>query len=185
MSTLTDDEQEAIWHGWSEMYRAQDEAEAERLGAWCCPVDRTMVPLGENCSECGCHPSTCECPDCEPIGCDDEPEVLWEGELSAWLCPSCGVYTEGECHCSNCGGQAPWGCDCGLRDDIELRDEDEQELEYMPIEMTLGRYEWLAPWEDVYEPEHIRPGGVTRDESNDEWTDEHERDDSEGWDEEE
>lgn len=101
MTRLTDDEQEAIWDGWSEIYRAQDEAEAERLGAWVCPVDRTMVPLGENCSECGCHPSTCECPDCS---------------------------------------------------------EDEQELEYMPIEMTLGRYEWLAPWEDVYE-----------------------RDDSEGW----
>lgn len=77
MSTLSDAEMDAIGDGWSEIYRAQDEAEAERLGAWVCPVDRTMVPLGENCSECGCHPSTCECPDCE----QDEEELeympLW------------------------------------------------------------------------------------------------------------
>lgn len=38
MSTLSDDERiDAIGDGWSEIYRAQDEAEAERLGMWICP----------------------------------------------------------------------------------------------------------------------------------------------------
>lgn len=33
-----------------------------------------------------------------------------------WLC-SCGRFiTSGCCHCS-CGGEAPWGCDCGAQDE--------------------------------------------------------------------
>lgn len=100
MSTLTDDEQEAIWDGWSEIYRAQDEVLIENGEAWRCQECGALNKDDESlCKECGYAPD-------------------------AWLC-SCGTYIEKACHCSNCGGQAPWGCDCGLRDDIELRDEDD------------------------------------------------------------
>lgn len=29
-----------------------------------------------------------------------------------WLC-HCGHYETGGFHCSNCGAEPPWGCDCG------------------------------------------------------------------------
>lgn len=88
--------------GWSEMYRAQDEAEAERRGMWICP-------------ECG-------------EWCDVEREAR---------------------------------CACGYPFDDD--DTDEEELEYAPLWATIA-----GPMERL----------------NDEWADEHERDDSEGWDDE-
>lgn len=100
MSTLTDDEMDAIGDGWNEIFRAQDEALIENGEAW-------------RCYECGhlCKEHDATCPECGYAP-------------NAWLC-SCGAYIEGKCHCSHCGAQAPWGCDCGLWDDIKLRDEDE------------------------------------------------------------
>ena len=39
-----------------------------------------------------------------------------------WIC-TCGHYEEGGCHCSGCGGEAPWGCDCGLQEDLHGPDD--------------------------------------------------------------
>lgn len=35
-----------------------------------------------------------------------------------WLCV-CGHYEAGGGHCTNCGNDAPWGCDCGEHDEDE------------------------------------------------------------------
>lgn len=35
-----------------------------------------------------------------------------------WLCP-CGHYQEDGNHCSECGLEPPWGCDCGEHDEEE------------------------------------------------------------------
>lgn len=170
MSTLSDDEQEAIWDGWAEMYQAQDEALIENGEAWRCYECGALNKDDESlCKECGYAPN-------------------------AWLC-SCGAYIEEACHCSNCGQQAPWGCDCGLRDDIE----------YMPLWATIaGPLERLHDeWNLESDPEqaarrqalidglhdNVTDWGkaihrLMIDTLNDEWTDKHERDDSEGWDDE-
>jgi hypothetical protein len=46
-----------------------------------------------------------------------------EDESNHWLC-HCGHFiTNGCCHCFYCGGESPWGCDCGARDedyDVEI-----------------------------------------------------------------
>lgn len=34
-----------------------------------------------------------------------------------WLCDCGNFITDGCCHCTNCGAEAPWGCDCGLQDE--------------------------------------------------------------------
>lgn len=149
MSTLSDDEMDAIGDAMSEVWREQNEAEAERLGAWYCPLCKTFPPLGENCSECGEHPSACECEECQEVA-------------RSWLCV-CGNYETGGCHCGYCGCEPPWGCDCGEHD--EYLDEDGWPHECEPEYMGMGEY-------------------LPRDESDDEWADEHERDDSEGWDDE-
>jgi hypothetical protein len=59
----------------------------------------------------------------------------------AWLCV-CGHYQEDGLHCECCGAEPPWGCDCGLCD--ELRQEE------------ANRDEWLAMWED-YPGELLEP----------------------------
>lgn len=42
----------------------------------------------------------------------------------AWLC-WCGNYEESGLHCSCCGNQPPWGCDCALCDDERYSDVDD------------------------------------------------------------
>jgi hypothetical protein len=37
-------------------------------------------------------------------------------EEYAWIC-TCGNYEESAFHCSLCGAEPPWGCDCGACSD--------------------------------------------------------------------
>ena len=39
-----------------------------------------------------------------------------EDELNDWLCV-CGHYETSGLHCSCCGYEPPWGCDCSLHDE--------------------------------------------------------------------
>lgn len=53
----------------------------------------------------------------------------WEKEDAAddgptWLC-ACGHYEESGSHCSHCGAQPPWGCDCSQCQDAEIDPDDE------------------------------------------------------------
>lgn len=36
--------------------------------------------------------------------------------VEGWLC-QCGHWEESGFHCSNCGAEPPWGCDCGAHGD--------------------------------------------------------------------
>ena len=56
----------------------------------------------------------------------DEPDVI-EG----WLC-LCGHWEETDLHCSSCGNEPPWGCDCDVCN--EDRDSEGEDWEYDPIE---------------------------------------------------
>lgn len=56
-----------------------------------------------------------------------------EDDTSAhWLCWCGNFITDGCCHCS-CGGEAPWGCDCGAQDDYDDENMDFG-FEYDPYE---------------------------------------------------
>jgi hypothetical protein len=46
-------------------------------------------------------------------------------ETAAWLC-NCGHYQEDGLHCSNCGAEPPWGCDCSFCDDVRSRMSDDE-----------------------------------------------------------
>ena len=48
----------------------------------------------------------------------------WDPDM-AWLC-DCGHYQEDGWHCSNCGAEPPWGCDCS---DCEDRDRERYGLD--------------------------------------------------------
>lgn len=55
-----------------------------------------------------------------------------EEDLSTdWLCV-CGHYETGGGHCSCCGAEPPWGCDCGMHDEDDLAD--------------LEPYYWPSDW---------------------------------------
>jgi len=54
-----------------------------------------------------------------------------------WVC-RCGDFHQGNCHCSRCGQEAPWGCDCGFADD--RYDTRHPEEEY---DGGLGSGDWL------------------------------------------
>jgi hypothetical protein len=41
-----------------------------------------------------------------------------EADAPGWCCP-CGMYVESHFHCPSCGGEPPWGCDCGEHDEYE------------------------------------------------------------------
>ena len=43
---------------------------------------------------------------------ENDPEVHW-------LCWCGNFITDGCCHCAECGAEAPWGCDCGIKDDYD------------------------------------------------------------------
>jgi len=61
------------------------------------------------------------CPECGGEGdiCDEDEtrgqgdEILDITVDDAWLC-ICGHYEETPMHCSACGREPPWGCDCSL-----------------------------------------------------------------------
>src|SRR5688572_6112823 len=42
-----------------------------------------------------------------------------------WMC-GCGHYEESGLHCSVCGAEPPWGCDCSFCNDKYWRDEEEE-----------------------------------------------------------
>ena len=42
---------------------------------------------------------------------------------NSWICP-CGHYEESDFHCSVCGNQPPWGCDCSTCHDRALENEE-------------------------------------------------------------
>jgi hypothetical protein len=50
-----------------------------------------------------------------------------QDEFYGWLCV-CGHFEESEFHCSNCGAEPPWGCDCG--EHVEYEDEDDEDYLY-------------------------------------------------------
>jgi hypothetical protein len=45
-----------------------------------------------------------------------------------WFC-HCGHYETGGFHCTECGGQPPWGCDCS-QCTVEMVEAEEDEYEY-------------------------------------------------------
>jgi hypothetical protein len=49
-----------------------------------------------------------------------DPEM---DEDTDWLCV-CGHYETGGFHCTNCGRQPPWGCDCSFCQDDDRYDEE-------------------------------------------------------------
>lgn len=55
------------------------------------------------CAKEGCADADATCEKCEA---DDAQK---------WICV-CGHYEESGLHCSNCGHQPPWGCDCSDHD---------------------------------------------------------------------
>ena len=57
-------------------------------------------------------------------------------ESRAWLCV-CGHYQEDDLHCSYCGAEPPWGCDCSFCDERAHED-------------RLTEMEWLAAWGEDY-----------------------------------
>ena len=61
---------------------------------------------------------------------DDES---WASESDSWLC-ACGHYEESPFHCSHCGAEPPWGCDCDEHDE-----DDDWEFAY-------GGPEYEPPW---------------------------------------
>lgn len=63
-----------------------------------------------------------------------------------WLC-GCGHYETGGFHCTHCGAEPPWGCDCGEHG------EDEYDAD-MDFGFELDRYHGLTGYEALeYEPE--------------------------------
>lgn len=53
---------------------------------------------------------------------EDLPDEEDDDEDVVWLC-SCGHMERSEFHCSHCGEEPPWGCDCGACDRWEADDE--------------------------------------------------------------
>lgn len=51
--------------------------------------------------------------------CDDHDEFE---DPESWFC-SCGSFNDHYWHCSSCGAEPPWGCDCGNHDE----DDDDEE----------------------------------------------------------
>lgn len=39
-----------------------------------------------------------------------------QDEFYGWMCV-CGNWEETDMHCSHCGAEPPWGCDCGEHDE--------------------------------------------------------------------
>lgn len=71
--------------------------------------------------------------------CDDyDPDM-------GWLC-DCGHWEESGWHCSYCGAEPPWGCDCS---DCEERDLERYSLDD----------EWMAMWRDY--PGDLLPRDLT------------------------
>lgn len=59
----------------------------------------------------------------------------WQGgNIPGWLCP-CGHWEDSDFHCSHCGREPPWGCDCSDCHDRDLERYGEEE--YFP-----------GPWDD-------------------------------------
>ncbi|KAA3644534.1 MAG: hypothetical protein DWQ07_14030 [Chloroflexi bacterium] len=56
-----------------------------------------------------------------------------------WLCV-CGHYEESDFHCSRCGAEPPWGCDCSYCDERYRYPEDFIE-EYPEVDPYEGPYE--------------------------------------------
>lgn len=56
-----------------------------------------------------------------PHGADEPDDESGAGE--GWLC-DCGNFQEDGWHCTNCGAQPPWGCDCSQCDQGEGEDLD-------------------------------------------------------------
>lgn len=75
----------------------------------------------------------------------------WNDDFMGWLCV-CGKFEESEFHCSECGAEPPWGCDCGACVEDEWLDDWEDDYIYGP---NLG-----GDYSDVYEDE---------DEEDEEW----------------
>lgn len=46
-----------------------------------------------------------------------------EDERNWWLC-ECGNFETSGFHCSDCGAEPPWGCDCGMHDDYYEPEDD-------------------------------------------------------------
>lgn len=46
-----------------------------------------------------------------------------------WLC-GCGHYEESGLHCSHCGAQPPWGCDCSFCNDYDDDYDDDDIIGY-------------------------------------------------------
>lgn len=55
---------------------------------------------------------------------DDYGKDIEEG----WLCP-CGHYELSPFHCTHCGSEPPWGCDCGA---CEHWDDEDEWIEVEP-----------------------------------------------------
>jgi hypothetical protein len=49
--------------------------------------------------------------------------------LPGWVC-SCGHYQEDNFHCSKCGNEPPWGCDCCYCEDRYLEAAPEDEIDF-------------------------------------------------------
>lgn len=47
---------------------------------------------------------------------------------NSWLC-HCGEFVVG-CHCPRCYTEAPWGCDCGLQEELREEEEDYYDADY-------------------------------------------------------
>lgn len=57
-------------------------------------------------------------------------------KANTWLC-HCGEFVTG-CHCTRCYSEAPWGCDCGLQE--ELREEnDPDQWYYDPYDAHIAK----------------------------------------------
>lgn len=50
-----------------------------------------------------------------------------EMEFEGWLCV-CGHYEESDLHCSLCGTEPPWGCDCDFCHERRLPEPDETDI---------------------------------------------------------
>ena len=60
---------------------------------------------------------------------DTQSEVEQEAEteeddFEGWLC-TCGHWEDSFFHCTHCGRQPPWGCDCSQCDEPDYEDEDD------------------------------------------------------------
>jgi len=56
-------------------------------------------------------------------------EVIAEDDFYGWLC-LCGNWQEDEFHCSVCGSEPPWGCDCSDHDDDYIDSDDYYPSDY-------------------------------------------------------